>query len=560
MPKIVTQLALALLACGLLLGNPVHAQGPTPAEQKTDGQAATKQQTATLQESTADALRALAAQLKEKRAQRTAARTANDLASVTRLDQEIQKLRWHFAGLMTQLDVEKLEAPDDAKLDLLADALEALRPVVDMLNELTVDARRRLELNKAIEEVERQIEIAEDARDKIQNTLHELQQLPTTAATDIAIEQTNNELREQWIPRVAKLNTELLMLQENRAQLKASQKGWLDAMRENASKFLASGLSIVMCVAVFLLVFFVLRFASNLIIGKKRKGEFQNRLAMVVLRIITLVFAVGATLIVPYARDEHVMLVIGVLVVIAIGWVIVKSAPAYAEQIRLILNIGSVREGERILIDGLPFRVDALRFYSRLSNPALTGGELRVPIGQLIGQRSRAASVDEPWFPCKQGDVVAIGDDLVGRIRLQTPEVVVLVERHDAPRNYPTAAFLELNPRNLSQGFEINVTFGIDYSHLKEAADQVPARLQADLEEGLAQSANAEAVRKARVELASAGSSSLDFKVEVQFGGKAAIHYHTIERLVNRLLVQSCSKHGFGIPFPQLQVHGVGPR
>ena len=138
--------------------------------------------------------------------------------------------------------------------------------------------------------------------------------------------------------------------------------------------------------------------------------------------------------------------------------------------------------------------------------------------------------------------------------------MVVLVERQDAPRSYPTAAFLELNPRNLSQGFEVYVTFGIDYSHLKDAADEVPAKLQADLEEGLKQCADSEAVGKARVELASAGPSSLDLEVEVQFGGEAAVHYHKLERLVNRLLVQSCSEHGFGIPFPQLQVHGVNPR
>ncbi len=560
MPKIVTRLALVLLASALLLANPVHAQGPTPPGQNAEGQAPSSEPSQALPESTTNALRTLAAQLKAKRADRKKANDANDQASVTRLDEEIQQLRWQFAGVMTQIDVQKFEVPEDTKLDLLADALEALRPVVDLLNGLTEDVRRRLAVDKEIETVERRIAVTKAARVKIQNTLQALRQLPITPRNTDAIQQVNIELRDQWIPREARFNNELLVLAENRDQLKAAQKDWFDTLQENANELLGSGLSILMCVAVFLIVFFVLRLVSTLIIGKKRKAEFRGRLADVILRIITLVLAVAATLIVPYARGEHVMLVIGVLVVIGVGWVIVKSAPAYAEQIRLMLNIGSVREGERILIDGLPFRIDALRFYSRLSNPALTGGQLRVPIGQLIGNRSRAAGPDEPWFPCKQGDVVAIGDDLVGRVRLQTPEVVVLVERHDAPRSYPTAAFLELNPRNLSQGFEITVTFAIDYCHQKDAADKVPAMLQADLEAGLAQSADAESVHKARVELAAAGSSSLDFQVEVQFAGKAAIHYHILDRLVNRLLVQSCSKHGFGIPFPQLQVHGVGPR
>lgn len=565
MPKIVTRLALALLACGLLLANPTHAQGPTSDGQKPDAPTTaapspTEERGAQLPENTANALRTLAAQLKAKQMARQAAAKENDHATVTALDKEIQQLRWQFAGLMTSIDVQQFEAPEEAKLDLLADALEALRPVVDLVNELTEDVRRRLELEKALDELAKRITIAEEARTKVLNTISALRQLPKTEATTIAIEQADLELREHWIPEIAKSYNQRLVLRESIAQLNRSKKGWAEALQENASAIFGRTLSVVLSVAVFLLVFFALRYACKLILGKKRKGQFRKRLATVVLRILTILLAIAATLIVPYARDEHVMLVIGVLIVFAIGWVIVKSAPQYAEQIRLILNIGSVREGERILIDGLPFRVDALRFYSQLSNPALTGGTLRVPIGQLIGERSRIADADEPWFPCRQGDVVAIEDGLVGRIRLQTPEVVVLVERHDAPRSYPTTAFLQLNPRNLSLGFEINVRFGIDYSHQKDAVDKIPATLQADLEEGLAKCDDADAVRKTRVELAAASSSSLDFQVEVQFGGKAAIHYYNLDRLVNRLLVQSCSKHGFGIPFPQLQVHGVGSK
>jgi hypothetical protein len=169
MPKIVTRLALALLASALLLANPIHAQGPTPpgqnaegpnAEgQRADGQAPSSEPSQALPESTANALRTLAAQLKAKRADRKKANDANDQASVTRLDEEIQQLRWQFAGVMTQIDVQKFEVPEDTKLDLLADALEALRPVVDLLNGLTEDVRRRLAVDKEIETVERRFAI-----------------------------------------------------------------------------------------------------------------------------------------------------------------------------------------------------------------------------------------------------------------------------------------------------------------------------------------------------------------------------------------------------------------
>lgn len=558
MLKIVTRLALAALACGLLFATPSPCQ--TPAEGAANAQQPTPapQQNTALSEQTANALRTLAAQLSDKRRQRNAARTANDQATVTRLDTEIQQLHWQFAELMTQIDVQKLEAPDSGKVDLLADALEALRPVVDLINDLTEDARRKLELDKAIEAASAQLATSEDARDKINATLFALRKLPTTPANTVAIEEADRELREHWLPRIAKFNNQLIVLREGQAQLLANQKGWADAVQDNASTILQSTVSVILCAAVFLLVFFLLRFVSGLIVGKRAGKKFQTRLTEIILRIVTLALAVAAMLIVPYARGDHLMLVILVLLVLGIGWVIVKSAPQYAEQIRLILNIGSVREGERIIVDDLPYRVDRLRFYSRLSNPALTGGVLRIPIGELIGMRSRAPGPDEPWFPCEQGDVVAIEGDMVGRIQLQTPEVVVFVERHDAPRSYPTASFLDLNPRNLSSGFEINILFGIDYRHQEIAADKAPALLKADLEAGLAEDPDSEAINTIRVELAAAGSSSLDLQVEVQLDGRAAIRYHGLRRLVNRLLVQSCTKHGLGIPFPQVQVHGVG--
>lgn len=556
MPKIVTKLALAVLACGVLFAVPIRCQdGATKADSP-----ATQQPTAIeLSPQTAEALRTVAAQLDTKRQERDDARTDKDQAAITRLDADIQKLRWQFAELITQIDVKKLEAPGEQKLDLLADALEALRPVVDIVNSLTEGARRKLELDKAIKTVDAQLATSEDARDKIQATLFALQNLPTTDANTVAIRETNLELRQHWVPRIAKLHKQKVVLEERRTQLLAAQVNWVDSVADHGNAILHSTVSILLCAAVFLVAFFVFRRLSGLIAGKNKKKRFRNRLLEIILRIITLVIAVAATLLVPYARGDHLMLVIFVLIVVGIGWVIVKSAPQYAEQIRLLLNIGSVREGERILVDGLPYRVDRLRFYSKLSNPALTGGDLRVPIGQLIGERSRAPGPDEPWFPCQQGDVVAIEGDMVGRIQLQTPEVVVFVERHDAPRSYPTAAFLDLNPRNLSNGFEINVLFGIDYSHQKVAVDKAPALLQADLEAGLAEDKNSAAVNKVQVELAAAGASSLDLQVEIQLSGEAAIRYHNLQRLVNRLLVQSCTKHSLGIPFPQVQVHGVTP-
>jgi hypothetical protein len=565
---IVIRLALALLPSGVLLATPADAQIPALGEQAPVMQAPSSKsgqspgrapQDAELKESTANALRSLAAQLAEKRQERAeelAKQLGKDDQRIAELDAEIQDLRWQFAGLMTQIDVQQFEAPETAQMDLLTELVEALRPVVGALKDVTDGARRKHELKRTIEEAEQRLETSIEARTKLDRTVTALRQLEASPATTIAIEQAIIERNKHWVPTIARLENQLLVANENLQQLQDSEGGWLTSLQEKGDDITKGALSIVISIVVFLLVLFGLRALFRLIRGKQRQQTFHGRLTDIVLGSMTLVAAVAATLVVPYSREDYVLLTLGIIIIVGTCWVLAKSAPGYVEQIRLFLNIGSVREGERILVDGLPYRVEALRFYSKLRNPELTGGTLRVPIGQLIGQRSRAAAHDEPWFPCKQGDIVSI-EGIVGRVALQTPEIVTFIERNDALRTYPTAAFLKLNPRNLSAGFEVGATFGIDYSHQADSVDKIPELLREAILSYYANDVDAAEVVRVHVELSEAAANSLDYRVQVEFTGKAAPRYETLNRMVSQALVTACTKHGLGIPFPQLQVHGT---
>ena len=565
---IVIQLTLALLSSGALLATPAQTQISAPSEQAPPIQASSSKieqspggspQGERLKESTAAALRSLASQLAKKRSERTqelAKQFGKDNSRIADLDSEIQDLRWQFAGLMTQIDVQQFEAPETAQMDLLTELAEALRPVIGALKDVTDGARRKHELKRSIEEAQERLETSIAARQKIDRTLTALRQLEASSATTTAIEQATIERNKHWDPNIARLEHQLLVANENLQQLQDSEGGWFASLKEKSDDITGGAISILISIAVFLSVFFGLRMLFRMIRGKRPQQTFYGRLSDIVIGAMTLVAAVTATLIVPYSREDYVLLTLGIIIILGTCWVLTKSAPGYAEQIRLFLNIGSVREGERILIDGLPYRVEALRFYSKLHNPALTGGTLRVPIGQLIGERSRATTDDEPWFPCKQGDIVAI-EGTVGRIALQTPEIVTFVERNDALRTYPTDEFLKLNPRNLSGGFEVGATFGIDYSHQADSVHKIPELLREAIRNYYETDADAAQLTKVHVELSEAGPSSLDYRVQVAFTGKAAPRYETLSRMVTQALVTACTKHGLGIPFPQLQMHGA---
>ena len=502
-----------------------------------------------LDATTVAALERLSTLLAEKRAQRDEARSRNDLTAAAALEAELRDLGWQFAGLASHLDVQDFEAPQKRQFDLQQEFEQLIRPLLTTLKDATEEPRQIADLRSRIELLQQRQRTAQDALRAAERTRDAL------PAGSQARAEADRELAQRWRPALEQLRGEVLVLNARLLARTESRQSLVESLTQVAKNFVqSSGLSLLLAVGVFVTVVFGLRFLCNRQLRRSSSGRgFSLRLLEVVLKALTLLIAIGAMLVVPYVRNDWLLLAVCIVFLLGVGWVLVRMLPQFFEQIRLVLNVGGVREGERILLDGLPFRVDSLRLYSRLQNPDLQGGELRVPIQHLIGKRSRRSADDEPWFPCRPGDVVLLADGVAGAVRTQTPEVVV-VDHFGSPRSYPTASFLQQNPRNLSCGFVVMTTFGLDYAHQQEAVTSVPKLLHDALARGLTAIAPGE-LRHVRVELQAAAPSSLDYVVLAEFAGSAAPRYFELQRLLQSLLVAACTQHGFHIPLPQVMVH-----
>jgi hypothetical protein len=95
--------------------------------------------------------------------------------------------------------------------------------------------------------------------------------------------------------------------------------------------------------------------------------------------------------------------------------------PKFYDDAKLLLNIGEIREGERIVFDGIPWRIDSLSFFTVLKNDHLRGGRLRLPVRRLAGLHSRAVAENELWFPTEEGDWIDLPDLGHARVVSQTP-------------------------------------------------------------------------------------------------------------------------------------------
>jgi len=348
-------------------------------------------------------------------------------------------------------------------------------------------------------------------------------------------------------------------LQETLAPSKAQQRDPVEALKELLSgRVLNLMLAVLVMIIVYLLLRMLTRVYTRHIMRKaNRRQAFAARVGNLLFYLFTSLAVLFSGIAVLYVRGDWLLL--GLLILVLAGAAIIaqRTLPRFLIEAKLILNLGPVREGERIIFNDLPWRVSTLSFYSTLSNPLLQGGTLLIPIRELVNYYSRKYDESEPWFPTRVNDYVILADGTFGRILIQTPEIIQL-QVLGAIKTYQTGAFLEQNPRNLStQGFTLLISFGLDYQHQAQITTTIREQLESDLAVGLRQADMEDHIDQLTVDFDQAGASSLDLAIVATFRGEAAEHYFKLKRLLQRLTVDACNNHGWIIPFAQITVHSA---
>ncbi len=527
----------------LLLGSATTA-APVDAPRAPQESAAAQHPAKPLDPTTMAALERLATLIAERSAQADTARSRGDADGAQKLDAGVQELRMQFAALAARLDVREFESPDQAKkFDLRAELEELVRPLLWWMKDATSGPRQVADLKGRKLMLQERLATAQLARGLVERTR---EALPAGSPARVEAER---EISHRWAPAIAALQDELLVAEASLARHLEDAPSLTDRVGNTLGVFVdTSGMSLLLAVLVFVLVLFGGRALGRRLIGSgSQQRSFTVRAAAVVLHATVMLLAMAAALLVPYLRDDWLLLAIGIIFLIGAGWVLMRTLPQLFEQVRLVLNVGGVREGERILIDGLPFRVASLRWYSRLENPDLQGGTLRVPLQFLVGQRSRESGPDEPWFPTRIGDVVTLADGTWGRVQTQTPEVVV-VDTFGLVRSYPTADFLRQTPRNLSRGFAATASFVLAHRHVGEITTTLREALERDVRDAATAAAPAGLVRTVTVFFQSVQATGFELLAVADCDGAAAMRYHDIRRAMQTAFAAACARHGWTLP------------
>lgn len=474
-------------------------------------------------------------------------------AEIAVIEKELLETDLNFEEISTDTDISRIrDTPTDA-FSLEEQLVSLVKPTIQEMRHLTQGVRNKAELREKISR-------NEEKQKYVGEAIAHLSELVQHADTDKALKEVLVKDTDFWQKQAALIDSQqtsalqqLKKLEEAEVPFTESAQNYLRDFFQKRGLYISQALLAML--AIFLVSYLIRALIKKLIPAfNQNSRSFRLRLLDLLHRLITLIALIICPVLVFYLTEDWVLFSFSLLILLGIVWSLKSVIPEYRAQIQLFLNVGAVREGERLVLDGIPWRVEAINIFSILENP-VAGMRQRVPIKDLVDLKSRPGSNDEPWFPCTKGDWVLLSDGVRGKVIGMSSELIKLVQRGGAHITYTTSNFLALSPQNLSVNFRIKETIGISYDLQASSTREIPETLQKTIENRMREEGYEKVLLNLRVEFEYANTSSLDLVVIADFKGSTADLYNRLRRAIQRWCVDACTENQWEMPFTQIAVH-----
>lgn len=469
------------------------------------------------------------------------------------LSEELSSLNRNFSELAAGVDPVSIDAEQEPQqLNLTNEVRDLLGPLVNELKRATSRPREIDRLRTEIGELRERL-------GKIDGAIERLDRIRGQLVDENLVYAIGEERRE-WRRRHNAASASLQVAQQKLDQRLGESQSIAQAIENLFQIFFKSrGRNLLLALVAMIGFLYGIRRLRSFLAARpvvsRRAESFEGRIFGLVYSAFTVLGAVLVFLVSLYFFGDWVLLILVLLMILGLIWTSKQAIPRFWSQTVLILDMGAVREGERVIWNGLPWIIDSISFYSQLRNPALVGGTIRLPIDDLGELRSRSWEDDEPWFPTKTGDVVLLDDGRPGQVELQSIEGVRLRTPGGNRIVVPAAAFASGTTENLSRGYRCDITFGLDYGDQANITTTMRETMERGVEARWRESRWADSLISCSVEFANAGASSLDYFVRVDLDGSQAMDLQAQKRALATYCVDICNEEGWVIPFSQLTLH-----
>ncbi len=469
-----------------------------------------------------------------------------------KLDKQLNDSGVDFKRIATGIDMSLFDEKKVEEFDWKDELVGLIKPGIKEIKRLTVKARYKTKLKDELSHYQDLLPVAGQA---IQNIAQLISQ-----TKDKALKDDLKKILPEWKSVEKQILNKVEIVAMRLAEIDSEGKSIIETSQTSIKNFFRTrGLFLFIafgaCVGVLLFMRLFSRLIVRFVPGYTSKYRpFHARLLNLLFRITAFAMVFLVLIFVFYAVEDWVLLSLTIIFIMGLGWAAKHTLPQFWHQSRLMLNIGSVREGERMIYHGVPWHVKNINVFSELENPYLEV-KLRIPIEELLGKISRPFHKNEPWFPCKRNDWVILSDGTRGVVTSLSHEMVELVQRGGAHKIYQTSDFLGLAPLNISLNFRLKIPFGISYNLQKDSTGSVLEILESHIKEQIEKEGYEKNLLNLRVEFQQAGASSLDLVVIADFKGDLAPLYQRLSRAIQRWCVDTCTLNNWEIPFPQLTIH-----
>jgi hypothetical protein len=469
------------------------------------------------------------------------------------LSNDLNKLESDFVFLSTGFRIEVNSGSEDRKkVNLVDDFQDLLAPIIQSL-------RRVSERPRKIEGLRNDILHLEEENKELRQGINNISNLIKVNK----INNVNSSLKKTKRFLVEELESNKITLQSAQKQLDKelkSEDSIINRVGSLIGNFLKTkGKNVLLALLFFSLSWWIVSVGFRKLLESEKLGKHIGEIRRsfeIISSGLSLFVGLISALGVLYLLNDWLLVTVFVLVFTVIALSFKQFAPRYVEEARLILNLGTVRESERITYQGIPWTVKKIGVQCLLENPHLTNGLWRIRAKDLVSFSSRSTNATERLFPSKLGDWVIVDDKYYGKVEEQTPEYVNLRLIEGSSMYFKTNQYLEKNIENLSDGYAITFSFGIDYKHQKLVTTDIPISLQSYMNDIFKEYLEKEKpeVGNIKVDFDYVSDHSLKLFVRVFLHGNASHSKERYSRKIQATLVDFCNKNSLRIPFQQLHV------
>ncbi|GGZ94531.1 hypothetical protein DC083_06805 [Ignatzschineria ureiclastica] len=497
----------------------------------------------------------LRAQLPEAESEEAKAALEGRIAQLqSRLDQSRNDFVKYALGGVDVNFLTKNDDEADLNYDWQAELLQIVQPVFSEIQKLTQATREREDLN-------RELTLTNEKITKLKQGLAYLKAIP------------KENLDEKLVTRLAAIDDNWTNFLDNLKRDQAhyqtvlesltTDKTFLQSLKDGVIDFVKGrGLVLFVSILTFAVTLYVLTKIMDFFVHRRNKNlhgqqkvNMRGRLLLLLYRALSGILALFASLVVLHAMGDMVLFGLAILILIALIFAFRNYVPKYFSEIRQFLNLGSARQGERVIYRGIPWIIERITLYSAtLYNPALDNGRIRLMLPELKTLTSRPFETDEIWFPSKVGESFLLPNGTYVEVKRQTPESLYL-DSFNSMIIYPTADFIANAPVNLSRGYYTVVDFGLSYDHFATPVDEVFTKLREYVTEFLSKTDIHDQYSSLSVEFRKINEGlSLVYTIIVAMKGSSAPYYYQSGRKIQEACLRCAQKEGWNMPFTAIEM------